>query len=341
MIRYLKAEEKERCRVLWREAFPDDSEPFTDYYFEEKMKDNRVIVCEEDSRIVSMLHRNPYEIYLRGCVCQCDYIVGVATAVTERKKGHMRALLLAALRDMCGERMPFTFLMPAREALYRPYDFRFIFDQPRWVLQYDPKLRQTPFPDHALLKDLADWQNAWLKRQYEVFALRNEAYLEQMEKELASEDGSISLISHDEEFIGMSSEWGLKEREQRFLYIGEGCRTEVSKKPAIMARILCLPEFVRAICLSERSTETELTIELGVNDLFVSANQGVWSWKLNKSGSGMVRESRFIARGRVPVVSIADLTQWLFGYEIPDAVKQIPHWEEIEPFHGVFLDEVV
>ena len=55
----------------------------------------------------------------------------------------------------------------------------------------------------------------------------------------------------------------------------------------------------------------------------------------------MVRESRFIARGRVPVVSIADLTQWLFGYEIPDAVKQIPHWEEIEPFHGVFLDEVV
>ena len=52
MIRYLKAEEKERCRVLWREAFPDDSEPFTDYYFEEKMKDNRVIVCEDRKSVV-------------------------------------------------------------------------------------------------------------------------------------------------------------------------------------------------------------------------------------------------------------------------------------------------
>lgn len=340
-MRYLGAEEKERCRDLWREAFFEDSESFVDYYFKEKMKDSRVLVQEEDGRIVSMLHRNPYEIYMRGHICRCDYIVGVATAVAERNKGHMRMLLLAALRDMCGEKMPFAFLMPAREALYRPYDFRYVFDQPRWVLQYAPKLRQTPFSDHALLKDLAEWQNAWLKRQYEVFALRSEAYLEQIEKELASEDGSVSLIYHDEEFIGMSSEWGLKEREQRFLYIGEKYRAQVAKKPAIMARILCLPEFVRTVRLSGESSKTELTIELGVSDLFVSANQGVWSWRLNKSGSEMVRESRMIAKGRVPAVPIADLTQWLFGYEVSDAVKQIPHWDEIEPFRGVFLDEVV
>ena len=32
MIRYLEAEEKERTKDLWREAF-HESEPFIDYYF--------------------------------------------------------------------------------------------------------------------------------------------------------------------------------------------------------------------------------------------------------------------------------------------------------------------
>ena len=142
MIRYLEAEEKERTRDLWREAFRD-SETFIDYYYKEKMKDNRVLVCEEDGKIVSMLHRNPYRIYMRGAEKTCDYIVGVATDVNERNKGHMRGLILSVLRDMQEERMPFTFLMPARESLYRPYDFRYIFDQPRWVLHYDKNIRRV------------------------------------------------------------------------------------------------------------------------------------------------------------------------------------------------------
>ena len=116
MIRYLEEQEKGRCRELWEEAFPDDTKPFGDYYFKEKMKDNHVLVCEEEGRIVSMLHRNPYRIYMRGTECVCDYIVGVSTAVSERHKGHMRNLILSVLRDMQEERMPFTFLMPARES---------------------------------------------------------------------------------------------------------------------------------------------------------------------------------------------------------------------------------
>ena len=60
MIRYLETEEKGRCLDLWREAFPEDSTEFCDYYFKEKMKDNRVLVREENVEIVSMIHRNPY-----------------------------------------------------------------------------------------------------------------------------------------------------------------------------------------------------------------------------------------------------------------------------------------
>ena len=41
----------------------------------------------------------------------------------------MRALLNTVLERMHSEKVPFTFLMPAAEAIYRPYDFRYIYDQ--------------------------------------------------------------------------------------------------------------------------------------------------------------------------------------------------------------------
>lgn len=341
MIRYLETEEKGRCEKLWMEAFPEDSNSFRDYYFKEKMKDNRALVCEEDGRIVSMLHRNPYQIHMRGEICACDYIVGVATAVSERKKGHMRSLLLTMFRDMYEEQMPFTFLMPARESLYLPYDFRYIFNQPRWVLKYGSQIRREPLEGNALSKDLADWQNAWLKRQFEVFAVRDEAYLERMQKEIVSEDGVISLIYDGDWFVGMESEWGLAEREMRYLYTGEKYRTTASEKPAIMGRIICLPEFVKKIHLSEDCPEEEVTVEIGVNDLFLPQNQGEWLWSLNKEGSRIIQASRFVSKSRGPVFSIAEMAQWLFGYETPKQVGELSMGSFIEPFRGVFLDEVV
>ena len=60
-----------------------------------------------------------------------------------------------------------------------------------------------------------------------------------------------------------------------------------------------------------------------------------------KSGSEIIQESRFIAKGKMEVFTIAELTQWLFGYALPEQVENVPYGQYIEPFHGVFLDEVV
>ena len=56
MIRYLDNREKGLTKELWREAFPEDSEDFLDYYDHEKMKENQVLVREEADKIQSMLH---------------------------------------------------------------------------------------------------------------------------------------------------------------------------------------------------------------------------------------------------------------------------------------------
>lgn len=79
MIRYLDNREKGLTKELWREAFPEDSEDFLDYYDHEKMKKNQVLVREEADKIQSMLHLNPYHLQVRNAEWDIDYIVAVAT----------------------------------------------------------------------------------------------------------------------------------------------------------------------------------------------------------------------------------------------------------------------
>lgn len=113
MIRYLDNQEKSLTKDLWREAFPEDSEDFLDYYDQEKMSRNQVLVREEDGVIQSMLHRNPYRLQVRKVCWNVDYIVAVATRSDMRHRGYMRSLLIRMMTDMRAQQMPFCFLMPA------------------------------------------------------------------------------------------------------------------------------------------------------------------------------------------------------------------------------------
>ena len=80
MIRYLDKDEYGKCIPLWKEAFPEDSEEFLDYYFGKKISDSQVIVKEDEGgKLLTMAHLNPYKVKGRGAGCMsCPYIVGVA-----------------------------------------------------------------------------------------------------------------------------------------------------------------------------------------------------------------------------------------------------------------------
>ena len=123
-VRYLKDEERIRSRALYDEVFVEDADAFSELYYQIKTQDNQILVAEDNGAIVSMLHRNPYTFRFRGTSIPAEYIVAVATKVTYRHQGLMRELLTKALRDMYADGRPFTFLMPADEAIYTPFDFR-------------------------------------------------------------------------------------------------------------------------------------------------------------------------------------------------------------------------
>ena len=129
IIRKLEQNEHGKTRELWEQVFPEDTKEFLDYYYFVKARDNQIYVIEEEGEIRSMLQLNPYEIRIENRVFPSFYIIAVATQKEYRGRGYMGALLRECMQEMYSKKVPFTFLMPAAEAIYLPYDFRYIYNQ--------------------------------------------------------------------------------------------------------------------------------------------------------------------------------------------------------------------
>lgn len=173
--KYLSAEERGRTRALYQAAFPEDTERFVDFYYQYKTRDNQILALEQDGQIVSMLHRNPYTMIMNGYEFLADYIVAVATEKAFRHQGCMRKLLDKALNDMADQGMPFTFLMPASESIYAPFDFV-------WICPY------TELP-MRVERMSAEAQNRYLAGRYQMFCKRNARYMENLQAERIAETG--------------------------------------------------------------------------------------------------------------------------------------------------------
>ncbi|MDO4268469.1 MAG: GNAT family N-acetyltransferase [Eubacteriales bacterium] len=360
MIKYLTAEEKPCSRDLWEEAFPEESSSSDEYYFSEKLKSNRILAIvsgENPLRAESMIHLNPYLMQVGNRRWRVDYLVGVATRRDKRHQGYMRRLLIRMMEDMRQERAPFCFLMPADAAIYRPFGFTYIFDQPQWRLADSAVADLRRRPVQEVLETAAVWMNRWMDTRYQVHTVRDCAYVRQLIKELASEAGTLEALYDGGSLVGIQGIWGQEKRTQRLLY-GEASYIEEDKpaRPAIMARIITPEEFVKVIRLKDTTETEELVIPLFLEDPLIPDNQGAWSWHLTREMSWL--EPAEEAAGCKPQtveaaktsagtedasaenglrLTVTELTGWLFGYDIPEAAR--PWAEAVEPLEGVFIDE--
>lgn len=222
-IRKLKPEEHKRTRLLYEEVFSEDSRAFVDYYYRICAEENRIYVWEtQEKEIVSMLHLNPYPMRLGAGKGRIFYIVAVATGEAYRGRGLMRGLLMRALQDMYEEKLAFTFLMPAAEAIYTPFDFRFIYSQRQFTLfgtgeqrkAFRSSDRPGSGPGLALadtiscrrakkedLKALSEFGEGRLK-QYATAAFRTEAYFEKLLEEQECQNGEIMTLWDKRELKG-------------------------------------------------------------------------------------------------------------------------------------------
>ncbi len=352
-VRYLAQEEKGRSRKLWEQCFAEDSARFLDYYYQEKCRDNQILVLEaleegKAGEVVSMVQRNPYQVSWGGRQYRLDYLVGVATAKEWRRRGYMKALLGRVLADEFREGMPFSFLMPADPAIYEPFGFSYIYDQPEYCLTgRGLRLRREKVNGEEEAAKAGEWLEGWLKKRYGLFAVRDRAYMIRLFREIESEYGDWELIWDGERMAGMECFWGKESRERRFLYAEEEYLECTKSRPAIMARIVNLEAFMENISLKEGWEK----IEIGILDGQVEENNGLFSWELTEEGSRIRRISREIPEGSW-TVSIGELTGWLLGYVSPRVVfnrgnqmrggNTLPQklWD-IRMYGSAFLDEIV
>lgn len=217
-----KAVENQRARKLYEEIFDEDSPAFVDYYFRVKAAENEIFVVEnEKQEILATLHLNPYEMMFCGEKVKTNYIVAVATRADCRHQGMMRSLLQASLQEMYRRKETFTWLMPAAEAIYRPFGFRFIYEKNKmtvtadvlqraetdenWQIHSDQEVSGDIFCEEAKKEDLAElacFAEKQLSKLAEVYTVHDIAYFEQRMQEVGCEGGSLILIRKEKEICG-------------------------------------------------------------------------------------------------------------------------------------------
>ena len=217
-----KAVENQRARKLYEEIFDEDSPAFVDYYFRVKAEENEIFVVEnEKQEILATLHLNPYKMTFCGEKAKTNYIVAVATRADCRHQGMMRSLLQASLQEMYRREETFTWLMPAAEAIYRPFGFRFIYEKNKmtvtadvlqraetdenWQIHSDQEVSGDIFCEEAKKEDLAElacFAEKQLSKLAEVYTVHDIAYFEQRMQEVGCEGGSLILIRKEKEICG-------------------------------------------------------------------------------------------------------------------------------------------
>lgn len=244
-LRKLEQRENYKTRTLWELVFSEDSKAFLDYYYYFKTRDNEIFVIEEDRAIRSMIQLNPYMLQIEEDSHLCHYVIAVATEEAYRRRGYMGKLLCQALKDMYDKKEPFTFLMPASEKIYTPYDFRFVYAQ-RQTEDFrrnlcEPEILESCADGHEKMRALIDGKNVLesfsdavpgeaeeiaefvrehFAKNWQVYVVRDMQYYQTQIFEQQSENGGIRLMRANGELIGLffySDEEGLEIREPLYL----------------------------------------------------------------------------------------------------------------------------
>lgn len=233
--RKLDKREHDSTRALWERIFKEDTGRFLDYYYGRKAEENEIFVVEDEGLPRAMLQLNPYDVYLGERSAHVHYIVGVATDLKYRHRGLMRRLLQYSMEEMYDQGEPFTFLMPAAEAIYAPFGFRFVYEQRQGVLSLEAAAgaqvqaaslsadkcayRSMRTEDIPLLVEFSE---KILRERFQVYAKRDSHYYELLKEEQASENGDVILLFQNEELCGWFYYGVEGEAELREIVLWEG-----------------------------------------------------------------------------------------------------------------------
>lgn len=359
-----KNREEKSLRRLWRECFGDPL-AYEDFYFMNVYRKNTVYMIREKG----MLHLNPYSCMVQGKNIILHYIVGVATRESERRKGIMKRLLGQALLDLYENKEPFTYLMPANERYYRPFDFVSISKKQERVLQNrtgdkeysdtdnlkilgEKPIHFVKYTEISILFGEREQQSLFqqidrlLSARYKIFAKHDKAYFDLLLKEKQCQGGDVIFCFEGEmelkNFKGFFA-YGTEEEKlfvEQYLFwddqielflsqYAKGKTVSLHQFP-FMARIVHVETF---LMLFEKQFYEFAKEEkrLLITDLVLTQNNGIYVFS--------IRENRMTVK-KQNVKEIQDETMWDMKMTVKELADFI-FYKQKEEAGQVFFAEVV
>lgn len=325
----LKLDPSQHCntRMIWEKVFREDTKDFLDYYYNNIAVKNQMYVMKRESEMISMLHLNPYSVFMNGELSLIHYIVAVATLEEYRKQGIMGKLLRTSLNDMYDRKEIFTYLMPAAEAIYSPYNFVTVYEQLHYKYEGNISLMESinssffelglavkaSYMEAEEVEQVAIFAHEELGKQYNIFTVHSTSYMTQVLKEQKCQNGGIVVVKADSKIIGyfyMAKENNELIREcimnpeyEEVQKIIENHLEQVDKTK-IMIRPIHVEQFLNTMIVDKK-----LGTEICVKDPIIERNTGVYKVCEIEGIYGFIKVEDEIPEGEV--------------YTIEDLVKRL------------------
>ncbi len=207
MIVYDKGQNEQLIYGMWERNFHDPI-PYARFYFENVYPKNQVILWQDQEIVKGMIHWNSYDQQFFGRKAAATYIVGVATDEEYRREGVMRKLLAETFAELRKKGESFTYLMPADENYYLPFDFRFgmsSIEQEIYMENEIPSRNQWSFqeePDSSILEEIAASENKVRDLHYDIHTRISPDYLRQLGQEAKGDFARMLYIFDGKTYIG-------------------------------------------------------------------------------------------------------------------------------------------
>lgn len=327
MIRYLENNEKQNIRLLYEHCF-NDGQPYTDYYFQQKLSENDVIINEtNENKIASAMHIVTKNAIVGTLKTKIKYIYGVGTFIQYRNKGYMREMFVRVLKDMFENMDAFTYLIPSNEAngeMYRKMGFEYVMDkfeikpaEHRKKATHSLILRKA---EHSDLIRIAIFAQSSMEKKYSVALVKDIEYFRKIEELIRIEGGHIEIYVENKVIVGYRIwidgeifEEVLDDSIQALSWLGS------RSKPYAMARIINIRKTLRM--LNFKNFDTKI---IRVRDSVISENDGCFKITYNHGNTRVDKfdEAQLKEEPKFDL-TIGEITAHIFGYKIIEGLPLV------------------
>ncbi len=126
--------DKDELKDIWLKCFSKETQRSSDWYFNGRFNEGRIVGYRLNGRIVTNLHLQKYDMQIRGQSVKTEWIVGAATLPEYRNKDLMANLLQDSLQDMKERGITATWLYPFKYSFYKKFGWAISTTAKRYVL---------------------------------------------------------------------------------------------------------------------------------------------------------------------------------------------------------------